>query len=52
MNPLVPWDIGLFMSGIKWLTSAFGTAINIGIWIFILISGVYLVAKIISSLGK
>lgn len=52
MNPYIPWDVNLFYKGMQMLRTNFGVAINIGFWIFIVISGVYLVIKIVGSLGN
>lgn len=51
-NPYVPWDINLVFSAIGNLRSSIGSAFNIGIWIFIIMTGIYLVAKIVDSIGQ
>lgn len=50
-NPYIPWDVDFFYSAILQLRGVIGTAFNIGFWIFIIISGVYLVLKIVDQLG-
>lgn len=47
----VPWNPGYFEQGRQLLWNLIGTAFNIGIWIFILISGVYLILKIVDKFG-
>ena len=51
-NPYIPWDTSLFEEGIAILRSNFGSAINIGFWIFLGISGIYLMIKLVSSIGQ
>lgn len=51
-NPYIPWDVTLFYSGMTHLRGVIGTAFNIGIWIFVIISGIYLVIKLVSSFGQ
>lgn len=51
-NPYVPWDPSFLERGVALLRSNMGSAINIGIYIFLIISGVYLVAALASSFGK
>ena len=41
-----------YYTAINNLRTQIGTAFNIGIWIFILISGVYLVFNIIDGIGR
>lgn len=50
-NPYIPWDVELVFSGFNNLRSTFGVAITTGLWIFIIVSGIYLVIKIVNSLG-
>lgn len=51
-NPYVPWDPSFLERGIAVLRNNVGSAINIGITIFLLISGIFIVAAIVSSFGK
>ena len=51
-NYYIPWDVNLFSEAAKGLRSTIGVAFNTGIVIFFLISGVYLVIKIVSSIGE
>ena len=47
----VPWNPMYFEEGAKEIWRNIGTAFNIGIWIFIIITGVYLVVKLVDHFG-
>lgn len=49
-NPYVPWNPAIFDKGIQNLISFIGPAFNIGVWIFFIMAGVFLIAKIVDSL--
>lgn len=51
-NPYVPWDPSFLERGIAILRNDIGSAINIGLYIFLLITGIYVMAAIASSFGK
>lgn len=51
-NPYIPWDVGLFYDAVINLRSVIGIAFNIGFWIFMILSGVYLVLKLVGMFGK
>lgn len=51
-NAYIPWDVNLFYAGMVDLREKMGTAINIGFWIFIIVTGIYLIIKIVNSLGS
>lgn len=51
-NPYIPWDTKIFEQAIWMLRSQIGAAFNIGIWIFAILSCVYIVIKLISFFGK
>lgn len=48
----VPWNLDLLYDAIPTLWANIGVAFNIGLWIFIIITGVYLVIKIVGSVGR
>lgn len=48
----VPYDVDLLKRGLSVLRGNMGPAINIAFWIFIMITGVYFMIKIISSIGR
>lgn len=48
----VPWDISLFYSAIATLKDNMGAGINIGIWIFFIVSGIYLAVNLVDSIGR
>lgn len=50
-NPYIPWDTNLFLQAINLLRQNLGSAINIGFWIFIAVTGVYLIFKVVGMLG-
>lgn len=51
-NPYVPWDPSFLERGIAMVRNNIGSAINIGIYIFLIISGIFIVAALVSSIGK
>lgn len=51
-NPYIPWDTAVVEEAIALLRANIGAAITVGLWIFFGLSGIYLVATIISYLGK
>lgn len=52
LAPMIPWDPNMFYDAIINLRQNLGTAINIGLWIFITIFGVRFVVSLITGLGK
>lgn len=48
----VPWDIDVFMQSLKSLMQFIGPAFNIGIQIFCIVGGVYLVLNIVGGIGR
>ena len=50
-NPYVPWDPSFLERGIAVLRNNIG-AMNIGIFIFFIITGIYAVVGLVSSIGK
>lgn len=48
----VPWNLDYLYDAIPTLWGNIGMAFNIGIWIFIIMTGLYLLIKIVSSIGK
>lgn len=46
----VPWDTDLFLVGIQQLLSSYGAIINVALWGFLIITGIYLVIKIVNSI--
>lgn len=51
-NPYIPWNVNQFYVGMGNLRSTFGVVINAGFWIFLLITGIYLVIKVVGSIGQ
>lgn len=51
-SPYIPWDTGLFLKGISNLRMIIGSALNIGFWIFLIVTGVYLVIKLVGMIGN
>lgn len=51
-NPYVPWNVGLLYTAVGNLRSSIGVAFDIGIWIFMLVTGIYVVMKIVNSIGN
>ncbi len=47
----IPWDTDLIYEGLNNLRKVIGTGFNIGFWIFIIITGIYLVLKLVDSIG-
>ena len=48
----VPYNPDLLKRALGLLRSNLGAGINIAFWIFILLTGIYLVFNVISSIGK
>lgn len=48
----VPYNPSFLFQALGLLRANLGSAINIAFWIFILISGVYLVVNVISAIGR
>ena len=48
----VPWNPTYYEQGATLIRQHIGTAFNIGLWIFILISVIYLIIKIVGSFGN
>ena len=51
-NPYIPWDTRIFERAIAMIRNQIGVAFNIGIWIFAIVTCVYLVIHIVGSFGK
>lgn len=51
-NPYIPWDVNLVFKGLGNLRDSFGVIFTVAIWIFIIMTGIYLVAKIVDSIGQ
>ena len=47
----VPWDIGIVFKALSDISRQIGIVFNIGIWVFLGISGIYIVLKIIDGLA-
>ncbi len=47
----IPWDTNLIYEGLNNLRKVIGTGFNIGFWIFIIITGIYLVLTLVDSIG-
>ncbi|RPF41876.1 hypothetical protein EDD70_3002 [Hydrogenoanaerobacterium saccharovorans] len=48
----IPWDYSMFARGIDDLIQKIGVGINIGFWIFIVVTGLYLLIGLIQGIGK
>ncbi len=51
-NPYIPWDPSFVEGGIAILRHNIGSAINIALYIFLIITGIHVVAAIVSGFGK
>lgn len=48
----VPWSPTLVTDGINWIRSQVGFAFNIAIWIFVILTGFFLVFRIVSRFAQ
>ncbi len=48
----VPYDPGFIHQALSALRANLGSGVNIAFWIFIMITGIYVVFNIVSSIGK
>ena len=51
-NPYIPLDVAIFERAILMLRNQLGVAFNVGFWIFVIISCIYVVIKIVGSFGR
>jgi len=49
-NPYIPWDTSFLEAGIALILKDIGAAFSVGIFGFAMISGIFIVFRIISSL--
>lgn len=50
LSAYVPWDVGLLLKGINAMLSNVTSAINVGFWVFMIITGIYFVFSFLSRL--
>lgn len=51
-NPYIPWNVSQLYRSVGNLRSTIGVAFDIGIWIFVIVTGFYVVMKIVNSIGQ
>lgn len=51
-NPYIPWDTEIFERAIAMLWNQIGIAFNVGIWIFSILSCIYIVIRLVSFMGQ
>lgn len=50
-NPYIPWDTKIFEMGISLLRQSIGSAFSIGILIFLILTGIAVVARLVYYLA-
>lgn len=50
-NPYIPWNVNMLYDGINALRSNIGVAFNVGIGIFLVVTGIYIVIAIVNRFG-
>lgn len=51
-NPYIPWDTEIFERAMAMLWNQIGIAVNIGIWIFSILTCIYIVIRLVSFMGR
>lgn len=51
-NPYIPWDTQIFEKAIAMIRNQIGVAFNIAIWIFAIVTCIYIVIQVVSSFGR
>lgn len=51
-NPYIPWDTAIFEKAIAMFRYHIGVAFNVGFWIFCILSSIYIIIKLVGSIGQ
>lgn len=48
-NPYIPWNVDMFYDAVAAFRSNLGSIFNIGLWIFFILAGVFLIVFIVQK---
>jgi len=51
-NPYIPWDTAIFEKAIAMLRYHIGVAFNVGFWIFIILTCICIIIKLVGFFGR